>query len=53
LKKVVYTGHRKFLPYGNTLRHHTNRRKFDGTNSDAVKPTRVTPEFWLQQWKLV
>jgi hypothetical protein len=53
LKKVAYTGHRKFLPYGNTLRNHTNRRKFDGTNCDAVKPTRVTPQFWLQQWKKI
>jgi hypothetical protein len=49
LKKVVYTGHMKFLPYGNTLRHHSNRRKFDSTNCDSVKPSYVTSELWLEK----
>ena len=53
LKKVVYTRHRKYLPYGSTLRHHTNRRKFDGSNCDGVKPLCVIPEYWLNQWSKV
>jgi hypothetical protein len=53
LKKVVYTGHRKYLPYGSTLRHYINRRKFDGSNCDGVKSSRVTPEYWLNQWSKV
>jgi hypothetical protein len=53
LRKVVYTGHRKFLPYGNTLRHHTKIRKFDNTNCKGTKPVRTTPLFWKELWKKV
>jgi hypothetical protein len=53
LRKVVYIGHMKYLPYGNTLRHHTNKRKFDNTNCDGTKPVRTTPVFWKDMWAKV
>jgi hypothetical protein len=45
LKKVVYTRHRKYLAYENTLRHHTNKQKFDNSNCEETKLERTTPQF--------
>jgi hypothetical protein len=53
LRKVVYTGHWKYLAYGNTLRHHTNKKKFDNMNCEGTKPVLTTPKFWYEQWKKV
>ena len=54
LKKVVYFGHRKYLPMKHKYRATRNRNKFNGESFSKVpKPERTTGRFWLKQWKKV
>lgn len=52
LKKVIYMGHRKYLPYGNKYRHPQHDRAY-GKKNAGRPPVRTTAEFWWRRWQLV
>lgn len=54
LKKVIYTGYRKYLPYGHRLRHPRYNATY-GQKSAGQLPQKERPnaQFWLHQLELV
>jgi hypothetical protein len=54
LKKVIYIGHRKYVPLKHRYRLNRHKSKFDGVSYLRVsKPIRTSGKFWLKQWRKV
>lgn len=52
LQKVIYMGHRKYLPYNHKLCHPHHDRAF-GKKRAGMLPVRTTTKYWWKRWKLV
>jgi hypothetical protein len=54
LKKVIYTGYRKYLPYGHRLRHPRYNRDYGHKSAGwLLDKRRPSAQFWLEQLQLV
>lgn len=54
LNKVVYLGHRKYLPLQHRYRSTRNKKLFNGKSYSKIpKPGRTNGRFWEAQWKKV
>jgi hypothetical protein len=54
LKKVIYTGYRKYLPYGHRLRHPRYNGNYGHKSAGRLpEKRRSSAQFWLDQLQLV